>query len=121
MRILIADDEKEVAVMIKSFLERRGYNVDIAFDGRAALKLIRENSYDVFFVDYNMPELTGIELVRYIKDNNIKLKTVMITGYPEMEANFAKRIGVDEYITKPIRMENIKEIIDKSKTSNPNP
>lgn len=115
MKILIADDEKEAAELIKKWLARRGYNADLAFDGEKALELIKLNKYDLVFVDHNMPELTGLELIKYIKENNLNTKTVMITGYPAIEGSVVKYLGADEYLTKPFKMKEIEDIIDKYK------
>lgn len=113
MKILIADDERESIEFLKNFLERKGYSVDIVFDGKTAVDLIEKNDYDLAFLDHNMPELTGLEVAKFVRDKNLKTKTIMLTGYPEMEDFFAKSVGVDEYINKPCRMEDIQSIIDK--------
>ncbi len=115
MKILIADDEKEVAELIKKWLDRRGYNADLAFDGGKALELIKLNNYDLIFVDHNMPEVTGLELIVYIKQNSPATKTAMITGYPHIAEFAAKELGADEYLTKPVKLEEIEDIIDKYK------
>ncbi len=113
MKILIADDERESIEFLKNFLERKGYSVDIVFDGKAAVDLIKKNDYDFAFLDHNMPELTGLEVAQFVKDKNLKTKTIMLTGYLEMKDFLAKSVGVDEYVNKPCRMEEIKAIIDK--------
>lgn len=115
MKILIADDESEPAEIIKKSLTRKGYVVDAVFDGKAALDSIKENNYDIVFLDHNMPELTGLELIKHIKENNLNTKTVMITGYPAIEGFAVKHLGADEYLTKPFKMEEIEDIIDKYK------
>ena len=66
------------------------YNADLAFDGEKALRLIKLNGYDLVFVDHNMPELTGLELIKYIRENNLNTKIVMITGYPAIEGSVVK-------------------------------
>lgn len=112
-KILVADDEKEFVKMMKDFLTKRGQVVDVAYDGKEAQDLIKKNNYDVIFLDHNMPELTGLELIKHIKQNNLKSKIIMITGYPEMEEFFAKAIGADGYLEKPFRMQEVKKIINK--------
>lgn len=117
MKILIVDDEREITENIAEFLQRKGYSADVAFDGKRAWDLIKTNNYDIVFLDFNMPELTGLEVIEYIKKNNIKTKTVMITAYPEMEEFFAKRLGADEYITKPYQLQTLEDIIIKYQNS----
>jgi DNA-binding response OmpR family regulator len=113
MKILVADDESRVVVSLERFFIRRGYVVDVALNGAVALELIEQNNYDFIFLDHNMPELTGVELVKYIKQNNVSAKVVMVTGYPKVDEFFARLIGVDEYLEKPINLEIIDAIIDK--------
>ena len=116
MNILIADDEKEAVELIKEWIVRKGYNADVAFDGKQALELIKLNKYDLVFVDHNMPEVTGLELIKYIKQNSPDTKTVMITGYPHIADFAAKELGADEYLTKSFKMREIDNIIDKYKS-----
>jgi CheY-like chemotaxis protein len=113
MKILIADDNQEAAEAIKKFLTRKGYSPDTAFDGKEALDLIKINNYDLVLLDHDMPEMTGLELLDYIKKNNPEMKIVMITGYTDMEGSAAKGMGADEYLTKPLDMLEIEKIIEK--------
>lgn len=116
MKILIADDEKESADLIKKFLTRKNYDTDVAYDGERALELIKLNKYDLVFLDHNMPEVTGLELIEYIKKNTPDTKAVMITGYPCMVSFAAKELGADEYLTKPLKLKDIEDIVDKYKS-----
>ena len=113
MIVLIADDEKEIVELLKDRVIAKGHSVNTAYDGKEALELIKSNSYDLIFLDHNMPGLTGLELLRYIKQNNLKPKVVIITGYPEINEFFMKGRGADEYLTKPVEMKVIDDIIDK--------
>lgn len=113
MTILIVDDNKELAELLKRISIGKGHSACAIYDGEEALELIKANKYDLIFLDHNMPGLTGLELAKYIKQNNLKPKTVMITGYPEMGKSFAKSVGVDEYLTKPLKMKEVEDIIDK--------
>ena len=113
MNILIADDTQEVIALMKAFLEKKGHDIDIADDGQKALEKIKTNKYDLAFFDHNMPEMTGMELVKFIKQNNIKTKTVILSGYSGMKDSFAKIIGADDYLSKPCELEDIEAIIKK--------
>jgi len=113
MHILIVDDEKEFVEMMRERLHYKNLTMDFAYDGRQALELIKSKKYDIVFLDHNMPEMTGLELVKYIKENNIDIKTVMITGYPAIRGSFAKAIGTDEYLTKPVQLKDVEDIIEK--------
>lgn len=113
MKILVVDDEEKIVSQLKKFLEKKGHSVDIAIEGDKALSLIKEDGYDIVFLDENMPGLTGLELVEYIKKNNVKVKTVILTGYPVMTESFSKDVGADEYLEKPVDLKKIEEIVNK--------
>lgn len=113
MKILIADDTPEIVSLMRAFLQKKLHEVDIADNGKQALDMIVKNKYDMAFMDHNMPEMTGLELVKFIKANNIPTKTVIFTGYSGMKDFFAKSVGADEYLSKPCELNDITAIIEK--------
>lgn len=113
MRILVADNEKDFVDFLKGVINERGHSVDVAYDGKEALELIKKNNYDILFLDHNMPELTGLEIVEYVKENRIKSKTVMVTGYEPMNEKFARAIGADEYMEKPLSIKYLDAILKR--------
>jgi len=113
MKILVADDEEKIVEQLKKYLGKQGYLVDTALDGEKALKLIKENSYDIVFLDDNMPWLTGLEIVEYMKKNKLPPKAVILTGYPYINEKFSKYVGADEYLDKPVDLKKIDEIVKK--------
>lgn len=115
MNILFADDEKGLIEPLKDLLTRRGYGVDLAFDGIKALELIDQNLYTVAFLDFSLPEVTGLEIVEQIKKSKPSMKTVIMTGYPLMKDFLVNTIGADEYLSKPFRFEEVEEILKKYK------
>ena len=117
MKILICDDEIEIVNALKKYLTSKGCDVGRALDGKKGLDLIKSGGYDIVFLDINMPGLTGFEVLRYVKDNNIKTKVVFLTGYPCMDEDFAKKIRADEYLEKPIDLKVIGEIVDKYRSA----
>jgi DNA-binding NtrC family response regulator len=116
MNILIVDDEERIVDLIRKFLEQKGHAVDVAFDGKAALELIKGKSIDIAFLDEDMPELTGLEIAKYIKQNNLTVKSIILTGYPHLDEEFSKIVGADEYLAKPVDLDKIEEIVNKYKT-----
>ena len=113
MRILIADDERSFVEPLSDRLIQKGNQVDSAYNGLSALELIKTNRYDIILLDHNMPELTGLELVKYVRKNKVDDKIVMITGYTEIDKSFMEVIGVDEYLTKPVKLTDIDAVIEK--------
>lgn len=116
MKILLADDERDFVDLLKGRFTNKGYDVDIALDGKRALELIKAKKYDLVFADHNMPEVTGLELIKYIRENKIDTRTVMVTGYEEIEGFAVKEVGADEYVTKPVKINEVEDIVDKYKT-----
>jgi len=113
-RILVVDDEKECCAFFKDYLTKRGHLVDIAYDGLEAKDLLDKNTYDCIFFDCNMPELSGVELIKVIKEKNLKAMKIMISGYDLINEDFAKDSGVDIFLRKPISLETVKEIVENA-------
>ncbi|MCP4653627.1 MAG: response regulator [Candidatus Omnitrophica bacterium] len=113
MKIIVADDRKDAAGALEALLSKRGHDVDVVYDGQLALKKIKKNDYDLAFLDQDMPGLTGLEVVKYVKEHEMAIKTVILTGYPEIEDFFVKALGADEYVRKGNPLEDIKRILDK--------
>ncbi len=111
MRILIADDEKGFVDTLKERICRAGIEIDVAYDGAEAVKLLKRSKYDAVFIDHNMPEMTGLEVIKYMKSSGIGSKVAMITAYEEMDRILATHIGADEYLTKPVRLEDVDRLI----------
>ena len=110
-RILVVDDEKDICEFFRGYLMRHGYVVDIAFDGLEGKELVETNCYDYIFLDCNMPGLTGVELMKIVKEHNPLAKKIMITGYEPITEEFAKDIGIDVFLGKPISMEDIEKVL----------
>ena len=113
MKLLFADDEKGLIEPLKDLLMRRGHAVDLAFDGIKALELIGQNRYEVVFLDFSLPEITGLEIVEQIKKTKQAIKTVIMTGYPLMKDFLLNTVGVDEYLSKPFKFEEVETILKK--------
>ena len=113
MKIMIADNAQEIVNLLKEVLMGKRHSVDVAYDGKQALELLKVGDYEIVFLDHDMPEMTGIELVKYIRANELTCKIVMISGYPAMEEFFVKAIGADDYMPKPFTLDQIIAVIEK--------
>jgi DNA-binding NtrC family response regulator len=101
-RILIVDDEDEIRSSLKRRYMLRGYRVDVAENGEAALGLMAESSFHVVVSDIRMPVMDGIDLLRRIRSEYPMTRTIMITGYVTMENALAcLRYGADTVVFKP--------------------
>lgn len=102
MKILIAEDDKDMAKILKIYLEKNGYTVDNAFDGEEAIDKLTQDKYDAVLLDWMMPRISGIEVCEFIKKNNIPIKIMMLTANEGSEYEIkGLTIGADDYLKKP--------------------
>ncbi|MEO2068173.1 MAG: chemotaxis response regulator CheY [Desulfurobacteriaceae bacterium] len=119
INILIVDDMAAMRKILKTLLGQLGYkNVDEAEDGKQALEILKNNpdKYGLVITDWNMPNMTGIELVQEIrKDEKLKhLPILMVTAEAKKEnVLMAIKAGVNNYIVKPFTAETLKEKMEK--------
>ncbi len=106
--ILIIDDEKEICESIKMILEYEDYDVDYTIDAVAGLKKLEYNSYNALLLDIQMPEMTGFEVLKWLKENKTELSVIMISAYGNLEnAVKATKLGAFDFIEKPIDREKL--------------
>lgn len=102
MRILIAEDEVEIARALKILLEKNKCAVDIVHNGREAWDYICQGSYEVIVLDIMMPEMDGLEVLRRARENHIATPVMLLTAKSEIEDRVAGlNAGADDYLPKP--------------------
>lgn len=107
-RVLIIDDDDEFLTMIKLLLSLNKFEVDTANSGMEGLKKIEESNYDLVLLDVMMPEMSGFEVLKKIRDNEkfIDLPIIMLTAKSEKEDILEGiSLGANDYITKPFETE----------------
>jgi DNA-binding response OmpR family regulator len=110
-RILLVEDEKLVADVIKRFFEKKGFTVDVAYDLDTAMRK-HEGGYDLFLLDINLREDTSFPLLKKIKEEDPKAVCLMFSGYDSEEnISRAKSLGADGFIPKPFRAEFLKDFL----------
>ena len=122
MKLLVVDDERDVQFLFQQKFRKEIKSGEIqiffALNGITALELIEsfENRTDyLILTDINMPEMSGFELLKKVKTKYPELKVFMITAYgDEHNLNFAKSLGADEYFTKPLQFDVLKEKLNYS-------
>ena len=104
-RILIAEDEGNLRLVLQKELERLGYRVQAAPDGEAALRKLEESNVDVLLCDINMPRIDGMEVLRRVHERPNPPEVIMLTGQATVEtAVEAMKLGAYDYLTKPYRI-----------------
>lgn len=105
MRILVVEDEKNVANAVRIGLESEGYAVDLAYDGREGLWYASENPYDVIILDIMLPLLDGFGLCRALREADNWTPVLMLTARTaEEDEATALDLGADDYLTKPFSL-----------------
>tara|TARA_B100001063_G_C16717676_1_gene531688 strand:+ start:540 stop:914 length:375 start_codon:yes stop_codon:yes gene_type:complete len=117
MKILVVDDFSTMRRIIKNLLRDLGFsNADEADDGNTALPMLQTGKYDFLVTDWNMPGMTGIELLQHVRaDDNLKsLPVLMVTAEAKRDQIVAAaQAGVNGYVVKPFTAAVLKEKIEK--------
>jgi DNA-binding response OmpR family regulator len=109
-KILVVDDEKKIVEIIKAYLEREGYQVIAAFDGKSALEITEKQKPDLIILDLMLPEIPGLDVCRIIrKDSQVPI--IMLTAKDETtDKIIGLEMGADDYVTKPF---DAKELVSR--------
>ncbi|MGF3105202.1 response regulator transcription factor [Rossellomorea sp. DUT-2] len=103
-RILIAEDEEVLRMLMVDTLEDEGHELDEAADGREAVDHIMENDYDLILLDYMMPLLTGLEVIERVRNSPEKstVKIMMVSAKSQQsDKDLVLKLGADYFIAKP--------------------
>jgi len=117
MKVLVVDDFATMRRIVKNVLRQIGFaNIGEADDGKAALKVLKEEKFDLILCDWNMPEMSGLEVLKQMKsDDALKdIPFVMVTAEAQKDHIIeAVKAGVNSYIVKPFTAETIGEKLKK--------
>ena len=115
IRVLVADDERNLRELVVRELARKGHDVDGVEDGAAALERIAETLYDVVVLDMKMPKKEGIEVLRELQEFPEQPQVIVMTGFQEVStAVEAMKLGAYDYLTKPTKIEELDVVIRKA-------
>lgn len=107
-KVLVVDDEKLIVKGIRFSLEQDGMEVDCAYDGEEALRLAKENTYDMILLDIMLPKMDGFEVCQQIREFSM-VPVVMLTAKgDDMDKILGLEYGADDYITKPFNILEVK-------------
>lgn len=109
-RVLVVDDEEMVRSIVTQLLSLKGHDVDLAESGPEALEKIADNTYDIVFTDFGMPEMTGAELARILHDEHPALPVILLTGYTETDKAVKE---VEAVLSKPFKLEELQATIQR--------
>jgi len=108
-RLLVVDDEQSMRDMLKIVLKRDGYDVQVAENGKRAIELLKRESFDLLLSDIQMPDATGVDVLRVAKDVNRDMVVFMMTAFASTDtAVEAMRLGAVDYLTKPFNVDELR-------------
>ncbi len=108
-RVLVIDDERSNCDIVSTLLVARGYSVDVALDGEAALRMVETEPYSLAVIDYQMPKMNGVEFFRKAHRLRTEMRGLFLTAYTGIDTVFpAISAGVERVLAKPA---NARELI----------
>jgi len=108
-RILVVDDNAEIREIVKEYLTEDDCIIEGSDNGKNALEKYLKNPFDIIITDLMMPKMSGIDLIKQIKQINDITEFIIITGYASLDtAMEAIKLGAFDYIVKPFRIEELK-------------
>lgn len=111
--ILVVDDEPNIREVVELYLQREGFEVEVAADGAAALAAIERKTPDLIVLDLMLPVVGGIQITRILRQSDYNIPIIMLTAKGEAEDRIAGlELGADDYITKPF---SPKEVVARVK------
>jgi two-component system NtrC family response regulator len=111
--VLIVDDEEQLCKLVARKLQKAQLRTFVAHNGQDALHIISKTKIDAVILDYMLPDMTGIDVLKVIKKEN-DIPVIMLTAYGNVEsAVLAMKLGAADYLNKPIELEELKKIVIK--------
>lgn len=115
IRVLVVDDEEPLRRLLKKELTRKGFSVEVAADGRAAVEILKENTFDILLLDIIMPGIDGISLMKKLQSDPASPAIIVLTGRATVEtAVEAMKHGAYDYLTKPYKLDELVIVINRA-------
>jgi len=113
--LLIVDDEKSIQYALSALLERYGYVCVVVSNGQEALETVTQIEFDLILLDFRMPGMSGLELLKRFRENNNRTSVVMLTAVAEnllIAESF--KLGADDFVLKPCNPEDLSNRLQKA-------
>jgi DNA-binding response OmpR family regulator len=118
MKILLLEDEYSLRISVEEFLKDIGYEVDGFMDGVEAYDAVYDKSYDILLLDVNVPSLNGFELLKKLREDDIRIPAIFLTSMTDTtDLKEGYKRGCSDYIRKPFDLEELELRIDQALTS----
>lgn len=115
IRVLVVEDESLIRWSLRQKFEERSYRVTEAETGQAALEALDSGIFDLILLDYRLPDMTGLDVLRHIRELDTDAVVIMMTAYSTIESAVeAIKLGAYDYVTKPFQMDHLMLTVDKA-------
>jgi PAS domain S-box-containing protein len=116
MKLLVVDDEESIREGAKRILTRMGFDVHMAANGEAGLKIVQEKDVDIVLLDLKMPGIDGMEVLHRIKEKHSRVLVIVITGFATLETAIeAMKRGAYDFIPKPFEPDQLRIVINRAR------
>lgn len=114
-KILVVDDDRQLADVLAEYLNKLGYQVSTAYGGRQGLEMFERDDFQLVITDLMMPDMDGLELMEAVKRLDRGVMVLVVTGYGTIEsAVSAVKKGAYDFIPKPFKMEELEVIVRRA-------
>jgi two-component system copper resistance phosphate regulon response regulator CusR len=108
MKILLVEDEPQLASFVRKGVQAEGYEIEVAYDGRMGLSMGRSNVYDVIILDINLPHINGFELCKQLRADNERVPIMLLTALDSLaDKSEGFEVGADDYLVKPFEFQEL--------------
>ena len=114
-RVLVVDDNKDLGMLTSEMLVERGFRVNIAFDGVSALAKIKQEPYDLMILDYRLPGISGLIVLKKTQQIRPNLRTIMISAFGDDSTRAkARELGAYAFLDKPFNIDGLVKVAKKT-------
>jgi DNA-binding response OmpR family regulator len=114
-RVIVVDDNRDLGMLTSEMLVERGFRVNIAFDGETALAKIKQEPYDVMILDYRLPGISGLAVLKKTHQIRPNLRTIMISAFGDDSTRArAKELGAYAFLDKPFNIDGLVKMVKKT-------
>jgi two-component system, NtrC family, response regulator AtoC len=114
-RILLIDDDEGLNHFLGRFFKRKGYSVTVCSDGHSALETLYDQPFDLILLDYKMPGLNGLDVLKSIKKTEVKTPVILMTAYSNTDTTIeAMKHGAYDYLVKPFERKELSRIVSEA-------
>ena len=111
-RLLVVDDDPTILTLIGTIAQAEGFDVATTVTGEAAMKQLREQPSDLVLVDLRMPGITGLDVLRALREASPRVKVVLMTGFGTIDtAVEAVKLGAMDFLTKPFDLPRLRQLL----------